>query len=230
MAAKKEPGRAWRTTTVLVRADIFTQAQEQGIDISDTCNRALADLFGMDYHQQQLDSVPVPPPVIIAKNGGVQDSVSRTPQKSPQPPVINADDPKAAGTIAGNKRQPVKKPAASPPPQPAAPAPEKPPADTSRKGAAPAPAAKGKKTAPKKAEKGDVIKKFIAATIVREDDTSAVIAKEDLYQIFSRWCREQKVSTVPDQKALTIALKTRFAFTDTNASGKPCWKNVRFIK
>lgn len=230
MAAKKEPGRAWRHTTVLVRADIFALAQEQGIDISDTCNRALADLLGIDYRQQQLDSVPVPPPVIIAKDGGVQDSVSRAPQQSPQPPVINADDPKAAGTIAGIRHQPAKKTAAPPPQEPPAPAPQKGSAETTKKAAAPAPALKGKRTALKKAEKGDPIKKFIAAMIVREDDSSAVIAKDDLYQVFSRWCREQKVSTVPDQKAVTVALKTRFAFTEKNAGGKPCWTNVRFTR
>ncbi|PKL64644.1 MAG: hypothetical protein CVV32_08225 [Methanomicrobiales archaeon HGW-Methanomicrobiales-3] len=229
MAAKKEPGRAWRTTSVLVRADIFAQAQERGIDISDTCNQALADLLGVDYRQQQLDSVPVPPPVIIAKDGGVQDSVARAPQTSPRPPVINADDPKAAGTIATTRRQPAKKTAAPPPQEPPAPAPEKRPAEAT-KAAAPAPAPKGKRTAPKKAEKGDPIKKFIAAMIVREDDSSAVIAKEELYQIFSRWCREQKVSMVPDQKAVTVALKTRFAFTEKNAGGKPCWTNVRFTR
>ena len=228
MAAKKEPGRAWRHTTVLVRADIFAKAQEQGIDISDTCNQALADLLGVDYRQQQLDSVPVPPPVIIAKNGGLPTGVPDAKNTSPQPPVINADDPKAAGTITGIKRQPVKRAPASPMQESAHPAPEKQPAKAIEKGTATAPAPKGKRTAPKKAEKGDPIKKFLAAMIVREDDKNTVIAKEELYQIFSRWCREQKVTLVPDQKAVTVALKTRYAFTDRNTGGKPCWTNVRF--
>ena len=87
MAGKKEPGAGWRQTPVLVRADIFSQAHEQGIDISDTCNRALADLLGIDYRQQQLDNVPVPPPVIIAKDGGLPVVTGTCPGSSQIPPA-----------------------------------------------------------------------------------------------------------------------------------------------
>ena len=112
MAAKKEPGVSWRHTTVLVRADIFESAREQGLDISDTCNQALADLLGIDYRQQRLDDVPIPPPVIIAKDGGLPAPALPAPAShpTPRPPVINADDPTAAGAIARGRKLGVKKP------------------------------------------------------------------------------------------------------------------------
>jgi len=227
MAARKEPAGAWRHTSVLVRADIYSQAQEQGLDISDACNRALADLLGIDYRQQQLGSVPVPPPVIVAKDGAMPSGIPSAPDKTTQPPVINADDPKAAGAIAVSKKQPVRKTAAVPP-APAAPAPDKRPAKAPVKAPAAAPPGKTLKGTPKKTAKGDTLKKFITGMIVREDADNATIAKEELYQIFSRWCREQKVSPVPDAKAVAVALKTRFAFGEKNAGGKPCWTGLRF--
>lgn len=226
MAAKTGPGSAWRHTTVLVRADIFAKAQEQGIDISDTCNQALADILGFDYRQQQLDSVPVPPPVIIAKDGGVPQGFSPAPHKPPQPPVINADDPKSPGAIATSKRQRAGKPA-SLLPAPAMAPPEKRVTKTPVKEPATVPPKKIQKAAPKRAAKGDVVKKFIAAKIVREDADNASIAKEELFLIFSRWCREQKISPVPDAKALAVALKTRFAFREKNTGGKPCWTGLQ---
>ena len=39
MTGKKEPGAGWRHVTVTVREDIFVQANEAGVDISDACNR-----------------------------------------------------------------------------------------------------------------------------------------------------------------------------------------------
>ncbi|MCK9580646.1 MAG: hypothetical protein M0Q92_09380 [Methanoregula sp.] len=228
MPHNKEPGSAWRHTTVLVRADIYTKAQDQGIDISDACNRALADLLGIDYRQQHLDAVPVPPPVIIASDGGIAAPAGTTGflHKPSQPPVINADDPKAPGTIATIKKQPVKKPA-PPPTGPEIPVKETRSTQAAVKTPAAAPATKARKPAPKKAEKGDVLKKFIAAMIVRADTDDAVIPKEDLYQIFSRWCREQKISPVPEAKQITVALKNKLAFREKSVGGKPCWTNVR---
>jgi hypothetical protein len=228
MAGKKEPGTPWRQTMVLVRADIFESAREQGIDISDTCNRALAEILGVDYRQQRLDDVPVPPPVIIAKDGGVP--VPSAPAAAsptiPRPPVINADDPAAAGTIARTRKQAVKKAVPDATPQKAKhtgePAPETP---AKKPEARPAPPSQ--KAPHKKAEKGDGLKKFMATKIIRDDAEDAVIPKEELYQIFSRWCREQKISPVPDQKPVTIALKTRFAFKEKVIGGVPCWAGLR---
>lgn len=228
MAGKKEPGAGWRQTPVLIRADIFLRACEQGIDISDVCNQALADLLGIDYRQQKLGAVPVPPPVIVAKDGGLP-VPSGTPSTSPAshlPPVINADDPKAAGTITRNRKHPVKKPAPEVP-APKAPLPEEkiPPAPAKTPDTAPA--RKSPKTSPKKTGKSDMLKKFISAKIIREDADNSIIGKDEFYQVFSRWCREQKLSPVPEPKAVTVALKNHFAFRENVVDGQPCWVNVR---
>lgn len=226
MAEKKGQGGAWRTTTVRVRPDIYQAALDQKVDISDACNQALAGLLGIDYRQQQLATVPLPPPVIIAGNGGLPalEKEERATPEHAQPPVINADDPKAAGAIATTRRKTVQR--HSPPP------PEVPARGTgtvkSPHNPSPAsPAPKAKKPLPKKPEKKDVVKRFVAATIVRDDANDAVIPKEDLYQLFSRWCRAQKIQPVPDAKSLTVALKTKFAFTEKSSGSSPCWAGIR---
>jgi hypothetical protein len=232
MAGKKEPGLTWRHTTVLVRADIFTQAQEKGIDISDTCNRALADLLGIDYRQQRLDDVPLPSSVIVARDGGGHDHVhSPHPlqKKGPQPPVINADDPKSPAAIAKIRKESPKKVA----PAPVSKEPEKSPVpqDTVKTpavkphAAKPAPATLKKPA--KKTGKEDLVKKFIAVKVIRDDSGEAAVPKEELYGIFSRWCREQKIGSVPEMKEVTVALKTRFAFKEKNLAGIPSWVHVR---
>jgi hypothetical protein len=224
MAGKKEPGIPWRHTTVLVRADLFERARETGVDISDACNQALAEMLGIDYRQQQLDNVQVPPPVIIAKDGGLPEPAVPSPASTlpPRPPVINADDPAAAGTIARNRKIVVKKPVPDISPQkagrPAEQAPDLP---------VPGPEKKARKNPLKKAEKSDGLKKFIASKIIRDDTDDAVIDKEELYRIFSRWCREQKISPVPEAKAVAAALKTRFAFREKIVGGSPCWVTLR---
>ncbi|NLD56682.1 MAG: DUF908 domain-containing protein [Methanomicrobiales archaeon] len=226
MADKKSQGGAWRTTTVRVRPDIYQAALEQKIDISDACNQALADLLGIDYRQQQLATAPLTPPVIIAGNGGlpVPEMAGRISQDRPRPPVINADDPNAAGAIATTRRKTV--PRQSPPP-PEVSATGTGAIKTPHHPSPSSPAPKAKKTLPKKPEKKDVVKRFVAATVVRDDADNAVIPKEDLYQLFSRWCRSQKIQPVPDAKSLTVALKTKFAFTEKSSGGRPCWAGVR---
>ena len=227
MAEKKGQGGAWRTTTVRVRPDIYQAAQDQKIDLSDACNQALADLLGIDYRQQQLATVPLPPPVIIAGNGELP--APETKERAarghrPQPPVINADDPKAAGAIAITRRKPVQRHSPPPPDVPATgTGTEKIPSHPSPS----SPAPKAKKPLQKKPEKKDVVKRFIAATVVRDDTDDAVIPKEDLFQLFSRWCRTQKIQPVPDAKHLTVALKTKFAFAEKSCAGRPCWAGIR---
>jgi hypothetical protein len=227
MAGRKEPQISWRHTTVLVRADIFEGAREQGLDISDTCNRALADILGIDYRQQRLDDVPVPSPVIVAKDGGLPLPVqpALTSRTALRQPVINADDPAAVGKIAYGRKQGVKKavPEVSPAPEKAE---EQVPEPPARKPDA-RPASKPQKTPSKKTEKGDGLKKFITTKILRTDAEDAVIPKEDLYQIFSRWCREHKISPVPEVKTVNVALKTRFALKEKIIGGTPCWVNLR---
>ena len=228
MTGKKETGSSWRHTSVIVRADIYTKAHEQGIDISNICNKALADLLGVDYRQQQLDDVPVPRPVIVAQNGSPAKVQEHVPEAltSHHSPVINADDPAASTTVRSIKRQPKPKPVPKemePVPVPSG----------SKEGAVPAPAqstapaGKIPKPAAGKAQKGEGLKKFVSSMIARSDAADAVISKDDMYLAFTRFCREHKIAQVPDRKTFTIALKNKFAFFDKTVSGTPSWINVR---
>jgi hypothetical protein len=226
MTGKKETGNSWRHTSVIVRADIYAKAHEQGIDISNICNTALAGLLGVDYCQQQLDDIPVPRPVIIAQNSPPADarehiSGARIADNSP---VINADAPAASTTVRSTKRQPKAKPAPKekePIPVPAgrkesvALAP-----GTATAGGTPKPTAG-------KTQRGDGLKKFASTKITRSDAGDAVISKDDMYLAFTRFCREHKITQVPDRKAFTIALKNKFAFFDKTVNGVPSWVNVR---
>jgi hypothetical protein len=227
MTGKKETDIAWRHTSVVVRADIFSKANERGIDISNVCNKALADLLGVDYRQQQLDDVLVTRPVIIARNGPPAEKkeyASET-HTTAHSPVINADDPASSATVRSIKRQLKAKPAAKEPvsvPSPV-PAPEN---------AIPSPSARTastrqtKKPAEVKAHKDDGLKKFVTTKITRSDTVDAVVSKDDMYQAFTRFCREHKFAPVPDRKTFTIALKNKFAFFDKTVNGIPSWVNV----
>ena len=224
MPGRKDPQASFRETMVRLRTDIAEGAKEKGIDISDACNRALAEMLGIDYRQEKLNDLPLPPPVIVAKDGALP-AATGVPRQSPKvrPPVINADDPAAAGVIARSRKQTIKKttpevPDKKPaePPLPPAPA----------KKAEPQVAEKPKKAPAKKQNRSDALKTFIAARIDRVDSGSATIPKEELFQVFSRWCREQKIAT-PEAKAVAVALKTKFAFLEKTVQATPCWTHVR---
>ena len=228
MTGKKEAGSSWRHTSVIVRADIYAKAHEQGIDISNICNTALAALLGVDYCQQQLDDVPVPRPVIIAENSRPGDLTGHVPaaQVAAHAPVINADDPAASTTVRSIKRQPKAKPVPKemePVPVPAG----KQESATPSPAQSAAPAGKIPKPAAGKAQKGEGLKKFVSSMIARSDAADAVISKDDMYLAFTRFCREHKIAQVPDRKTFTIALKNKFAFFDKTVSGTPSWINVR---
>lgn len=222
MTGKKETDISWRHTSVVLRADIFSKAHEQNIDISNVCNMTLADLLGVDYRPQHLNNVPVTRPVIIAQNPPATEGKVHAQGTHPagHSPVINADDPAASLTVRTAKQQPKTRPAAKEP-EPVTAPPEK-------KEVAPlSPAGKAKKPAAGKAQKDDGLKKFVSTKIARSDTGDAVISKDDMYQAFARFCREHKIAQVPDQKAFSIALKNKFAFFDKTISGNPSWVNVR---
>jgi hypothetical protein len=215
---------------VIVRADIFLKAKEQGIDISDVCNKALADLMGVDYHQQHLDKVPVPRPVITAQNVPPSEEPEhiRFAHPAGQHPVINADDPSAIAKVMTAKRQPKMRPALKIAEQVSAP-------DQKKEIVAQSPAAvaasAGRVNKPARGKvhtkKDNGLKKFVTEKITRVDDEDVVICKDDMYQAFTRWCREHKITQVPDRKAVTVALKNKFALGEKTVSGIPCWVNVR---
>jgi hypothetical protein len=231
MTGKKETGPTWNHTTVVLRSDIYRQALEQGVDISDVCNRALAALTGSGYNRQQMEEIPAPPPVIIAKDGSSPHS-SEEPKKGISPklhPVINADDPGAPAKVVQAKT-PLKKAPAEPLTPLPVPAPdipkEKPaasPAATTKKAAIP----KGRDAPAKKRTKGDALKSFFSSKIARTDDVEATISKDEFYELFARFCRDHRITPVPERKAVTIALKNQFALTEKVVDGTAGWTGIR---
>jgi hypothetical protein len=212
MSEKKDPGGQWRQTSVVIRADIFLKAGEMGLDISNECNQALAHLVGIDYQQQQI-------------NDRANVHTTPKPQAPVLHPVINADDPTAIAKVMKTKRQPPQKPVPEIPvaaafPPPGMNIPQQAPVHGL------SPAGKGKAGASEKKRKDDALKKFVATKITRVDADDAVITKDDMYQAFTRWCRDHRCATVPERKAFATLLKNKFAITEKTVNGTPCWVNV----
>jgi hypothetical protein len=228
MTGKKETDISWRHTSVVVRADLFSKAHEEGIDISNVCNMALANLLGVDYRQQLLENVPVTRPVIIAQNG--PPVAEKEPVQGAHPPghtpVINADDPAASATVRSTKQQRKTRPT-SKETDPALAQPEKKEIAIRSPEAHATPAGKAKKPVAGKTQKYDGLKRFVRTKIIRSDADDAVCSKDDMYQAFVRFCREHKVTQVLDHKAFSIALKNKFAFFDKTINGTPSWVKIR---
>jgi hypothetical protein len=227
MSEKKDPGGQWRQTSVVIRADIFLKAGEMGLDISNECNQALAHLVGIDYRQQQINDRAISDHTIPGSGTPPKGDEQTTPKpRAPVlHPVINADDPAAIAKVMKTRRQPPQKP------EPEIPvAAEFPPTGTNIPLQAPAhglsPAGKGKTDASDKKRKDDALKKFVATKITRVDADDAVITKDDMYQAFTRWCRDHRYATVPERKAFATLLKNKFAITEKTVNGTPCWANV----
>ncbi|MCX6684676.1 MAG: hypothetical protein NTZ37_08130 [Methanoregula sp.] len=228
MSGKKDQNDQWRQTSVVIRADIFSKAGELGLDISHECNRALANLVGIDYPQQQISGPAISGPVILDADNQIKgpDSTSQKTQAPVIHPVINADDPTAITKVLKAKRQPpVKSVSEIPVLKDSAPSEtaiaQKFPAQgvTSR--------VKGKTVAPDKKRKDDGLKKFVATKITRVDADDAVITKDDMYQAFTRWCRDHRIAAVPERKVFATSLKNKFAITEKTVNGTPCWMNVQ---
>lgn len=231
MTGKNKSDAAWHQTTVVLRADLHRQALEQGIDISDACNRALASLMGSEYPGRQMDEVPAPPPVIIAKDGSSPYAPQER-EKSPSQkvhPVINADDPAAPAKVVQTKTRPLKKAPAEPPtpvPVSAPVLPKEPiaaPDATTKKAAV----KKGQTTSPKKRARGDALKTFFSSKIARSDNEEDRVGKDDLYELFTRFCRDHRITPVPERKTVTVALKNQFALTEKMIDGTPSWTGIR---
>jgi hypothetical protein len=228
MPGKKDQNDQWKQTSVVIRTDIFLKAGELGLDISHECNKALANLGGIDYRQQKITGQANSDPVILDADTQIKEP-KRTSQKtqgSDIHPVINADDPTAITKVLKAKRQPPVKPVpeilvlkdTSPKETSIA---QKPPATGVT------PRGKGKAVAPDKKRKDDGLKKFVSTKITRVDADDAVITKDDLYQAFTRWCRDHRIAAVPERKVFATSLKTRFAITEKTVNGTPCWVNVQ---
>ena len=232
MTGKIKTGETWHHTAVVLRSDMYRKALEQGIDISDACNRALASLTGSEYHSQQMEDIPAPPPVIIAKDGSSPHAPGET-EKAPSqklPPVINADDPAAPARVVQAKIRPLKKAPAAPPVPGAAPAPVSPdekPVTAPAAGTKKATMKKGQSASSKKRSKGDALKTFFSSKISRSDDEDDRVGKDELYELFARFCRDHRITPVPERKTVTVALKNQFALTEKLVEGTSYWTCVR---
>jgi len=214
----------WQQVQILVRLDILKSADKSRLDISDTCNRALAVKLGIAYDPAAPEKKKAAR-VIIAQPGAPAHPVKPA---VPPAPVINAEDPTVPGKVIKEHKEKKAVPAAQPPavpepaaakkaPQPAAPAPAP----------APIPGPAGKKAA-KGSKKEDAIKKFVGTKIARETEEGpdALIGKDELYERFVRWCREHD-HAVPDKRAFAVALKNKYAFGERTIGGVPSWYGIR---
>ena len=220
MTAGKVSRKAWMETVVLIRSDLYDEAERQHHDISFECNTALASRLGIAHTGSRLQGAGETLPVISG--------IEPKPAGAMLRPVINADDPSTPAKVKKEKKEaaptkprPVRLPAA---------------AGTSAlsKQSTPivpsSPTGTSGKPASDRKKKAGAIKKFVSTRIVRTDDdgrTDAIIPKDELYQRFERWCREHAVHPVPDRRSFTVALKNQCAIPERSIGGMPCWVNIR---
>ena len=228
MSVKKDPGGQWRQTSVVIRSDILLKASEMGLDISDELNQRLAELVGIEYQHQQLAHRPPPDLTLYASDSEIK-GVPVTKQKLRSPvlhPVINADDPAAAAKVRKAKREVPPEPVPAIPAPAAFPLPE---TDISPVHPVPKVSQRGgaKSGESKKKGKDEGLKKFVTTKITRIDADDAVLSKDDMYQAFTRWCRDHRIAPVPERRLFATLLKNKFAITDKTVNGTSYWVNVR---
>lgn len=219
MGAGKSAETGWRQTTVLIRSDLFSAAEREHLDISDECNRALAKHLGIGYQPLPKTESKENRKVIIAPDA----APARATHSPAAPPVINAEDPTVPGKVMKEKKERKAPVVTKPPALPQEPAQPR---------VAPGPVAVPARAAPKTGKKGkkeDAIKRFVSTLVVRETEESpdAIIAKDELYQRFERWCRDHDYSTIPDRRAFTVALKNKYALAERTVGGIPSWISIR---
>ncbi|HVP97071.1 MAG TPA: primase-like DNA-binding domain-containing protein [Methanoregula sp.] len=207
-------GPGWQQVTVQLRSDIVAAAEKKRLDINDECNRVLAVRLGIVYPSLPRAPSPQTSRVIVAP-----DAAAKPPGAVAADPVINAEDPTVPGKVLREKKE--KKAAAA----------QKPPVLAKTTAPAP-PAAVPAKPAPKtraKGRKGDPIQRFVSTRLVREaeEGPDAIIAKDDLYQRFERWCRDQDYPAVPERRVFSVALKNKYAFAERIVGGTPSWVSIR---
>jgi hypothetical protein len=231
MAGKQEPGPKWRQTSVLLRSDIFEEAQKAGLNISDECNRALAERAGIDYRQQKIPEGRFTEPVMIAPEDIPPEMkmAEKTPGIPPAPKIINAEAPgaaKAVKELQNDRKRPVTKTPSSLPGRVSSPAttPVIMPVPT---GDHIMPTGPGK-PASKKAtsKKADAVKDFFGSRVERIDTEGAIISKDEMYDAFAHWCRDHRISPVPDKRAFSVALKNKFAVQEKIVEGSPAWLGI----
>jgi hypothetical protein len=206
MTAQRTGGVQWRKTSVLIRTDIFARAEEEGIDLSSECNRALAGLLGIDYRQQKIpQNAPVTPVIIAKEPAGRAGGSGDGGRKKPLRPVLNADDPLTPAHVLKLKIEPA-------------------PAEGQQA------AVKGGRRSPQKKGKDDLIRQFLRKKILRTEPGEGEanrIAKDEMYQIFVRWCRAKPGGAVADKRTFSVALKNRFVMEESTADSTQYWNNVK---
>jgi hypothetical protein len=226
MSGRKTTGPVWREIPVLIRSDIYLRAEERRIDISDECNRALAYLLNIDYRRPGVQK-SVPDPAKTAVVGSFPERMKPEAPAQVLHPVINAEDPTVPAKVLRERKRAAE--SLRPPDDVLSAVPQipqkTPPALT---GSAPVSVpSRSPKTSKK--TKQDPIKKFIGTKIVRvhEESPDAIVAKDELYQTFSRWCKENAVAPLPDHRTFAVALKNRYAIAERNVGARSCWIGIR---
>jgi hypothetical protein len=214
MGAGKITGPGWQQVPVLLRSDLVAAAEGKKLDIGDECNRALAMRLGIAYRAPAKAPAPR---VIVAPDA----APAGHPVPAVAAPVINAEDPTVPGKVLREKKE--KKSLVAP--QPRGPVPAKAAAPVPPVSVPAKPAAKDKG----KGRKGDTIQRFVSTRIVREADEGpdAIIAKDELYQRFERWCRDQDYAAIPERRVFSVALKNKYAFSERTVGGAPSWVGLR---
>lgn len=229
MKAKNGGEGRWCPVTVAIKEEILTAAQSAGIDIQDLCNRALAGAAGIPYIPEPREKKPESAPVIIADPGALPSGKSDQQGNAGESlhPVINADDPKARTAVKLLPKQKAGTPPAALPGRVSPP--EKPLPAPSVPVLAPQPEKPKKAAAGKtgKRQKISPIGKFVAERITRDDSEECHISKDALYAAFTQWCRERRITPVPDRRTVTVTLKNQFAMTESTIAGEPSWIHAR---
>jgi len=231
MAGKKESTELWRQTVVLIRSDIFEQAQKEGIDISAECNRVLAERTGIDYLKEKMPEEKPAGPVIVADAPERAKVPSVAPAEAKlKTDIINADDP-GAPRVVRSRRSHLAKPVQTPASETSKPAKG---SEEIKSPPVPAISSDLPKKGPKKGKaaqkRGDPVKSFFSAMLSRDDSADAVITRDMLYAAFSGWCHDNRISPVPDKRTFAVSLKNRCAVQEKNTGGSSSWTGIRFKK
>ena len=228
MTGRPDNNPVWHRTTILIRADLLERAQAHKTDISGVCNQALADLLNIDLCQQPLASQPAPVPIMVAPDGSPK-RPGKPAREPPIPlhPVINADDPAAVTNVKRAKKILPVPTAKVPNTEPSRDEPRIELEQIQEVPPTPQSPAKEKKPVAGKRRKEEVIKKFIAEKVSRGEPDDATVPKDEMYDLFARWCRDRKIVPVPERRRFTLALKNQFALAERTADSVPCWMNIR---
>ena len=232
MTGKKETGATWHHTTVVLRSDIYRQALVQGIDISDACNRALSSLTGSRIPPAAAGRSPRPATRYHCQGWCPSHRLPGSIKKASYPRnctrssmrMILLHRPPSCRQKPGRKESPGRTRGTRSCSCTRIPEERTGTAPAARKRRRPR---KGRDAPAKKRTKGDALKTFFSSKIARTDEAEAAISKDELYELFARFCRDHRITPVPERKAVTVALKNQFALTEKMVDGTPCWTGIR---